>query len=350
MKKILNILFAVSLFAVGCTEEVAVTRDHDINAEVIEMQTKQELSTLYCNLSEATALDLQKLSEYLTEKSADVALFVAPATVGGDFKTWLETYAAAYTELTGKNLTVLESTNREGTDKLTMAALVNAELPVETLSVPQGKVLTNAVLHFKACDIHFVVTELLPAVNTIPEDWEAQIDEMIDNKKAGSLVFDPNLHEERVFELEYIFDQTIDNEAFLKETKWFWAINMNAESNLDMVKYNHEFLLKDYYLGVVDELFEKANSTKYFTLEETLDATDTYFATNSLMLRNALVDCNAVHHSVYTPSSLGELRRNFLYASFECWNMFQSFDLDNAVATDLGVTHYPIIVTLKSEE
>ena len=350
MKKIFNILFAVSLFAVGCTTEVPVSRDHDINAEVVDMQTKEEISTLYCNLNEATALDLQKLSEYLTEKNADVAMFVAPVSVGGDFKAWLENYAATSVELTGKELTVLESTNREGDNKLTMAALVNVELPVETFTVAQGKVLANAVLHFKASDIHFVVTELLPAVNTIPEDWESQIDAMISSKKAGTLVFDPDLHAERLFELEYILDQTLDNEAFLKDAKWCWAINMNAESNLDLTKYNLEFVRADYYEGVTDELYAKAEGTKYFTIEPTLDATDSYFATNSLMLRSALADCNAVHHSVYTPSSLGNLRRNFLYASYECWNMFQSFDFDTAVATDLGVTHYPIIVTLKSEE
>ena len=44
MKKIFNILFAVSLFAVACTTEVPVSRDHDINAEVVEMQTKEEIS------------------------------------------------------------------------------------------------------------------------------------------------------------------------------------------------------------------------------------------------------------------------------------------------------------------
>ena len=54
MKKIFNILFAVSLLSVACTKEVPVTRDHDINAEVVEMQTKEEISTLYCNLTEAT--------------------------------------------------------------------------------------------------------------------------------------------------------------------------------------------------------------------------------------------------------------------------------------------------------
>lgn len=349
MKKIFNILFAVSLLSVACTKEVPVTRDHDINAEVVEMQTKQELSTLYCNLTEATALDLQKFSDYLTEKNADVALLVAPASVGGDFKAWLEAYAAASVESTGKELVVLESTSRDGA-QLTMAALVNAELEVETYTVALGKVLDNAVLHFKAGDIHFVVTELLPAVNSIPEDWETQIDAMISSKKKGTLVFDPDLHSERVTELEYLLDQTLDNESFLNDSKWYWAINMNAESNLDMVKYNHEFVRADYYDGVTAELYAKAESTQYFTLEETLDSADSYFASNSLLLRNSLVDCNAVHHSVYTPSTIGDLRRNFVYASFECWNMFQTFDFDTAVATDLGVTHYPIIVTLKSEE
>ena len=350
MKKIFNILFAVSLLSVACTKEVPVTRDHDINAEVVEMQTKQELSTLYCNLTEATALDLQKFSDYLTEKNADVALLVSPASVGGDFKAWLEAYAAASVESTGKELVVLESTSRDDADQLTMAALVNAELAPETYSVSLGKVLDHAVLHFKAGDIHFVVTELLPAVNTIPEDWEAQIDAMIKNKKEAPLAFDPDLHAERITELEYLLDQTLDNEAFLNDSKWYWAINMNAESNLDLTKYNIEFVRADYYNGVTEEFYTKANGTKYFNIEETLDASDNYFGANSLLLRNALVDCNAVHHSVYTPSSIGNLRRNFLYASFECWNMFQSFDFDSAVATDLGVTHYPIIVTLKSEE
>ena len=77
MKKILYILVAVSLLSVGCTKEVLVSRDHDINAEVVEMQTKLEMKTLYCNLNESNVVDLQKLSEYLTANDADVAMFVA---------------------------------------------------------------------------------------------------------------------------------------------------------------------------------------------------------------------------------------------------------------------------------
>ena len=49
MKKILYILFTASLLAVSCTEEIPVTRDHDIDAEVTDMQTKMEMTTLYCN-------------------------------------------------------------------------------------------------------------------------------------------------------------------------------------------------------------------------------------------------------------------------------------------------------------
>ena len=144
MKKILYTLFAVSLLAVACTTEVAVTRDHDIDAEVTDLQTKMEMTTLYCNLNESNLVDLQKLSEYLTEKDADVVMFVAPTSVNGtDFKTWLTAYA-------GENggLTVLESRNDDGL--LTMAALVKPQWLIETYTVMEGATLNNAVLHFKA--------------------------------------------------------------------------------------------------------------------------------------------------------------------------------------------------------
>ena len=55
MKKILYTLFAVSLLAVGCTKDVPVSRDHDIDAEVTDMQTKMEMIIL-CNANSMTLL------------------------------------------------------------------------------------------------------------------------------------------------------------------------------------------------------------------------------------------------------------------------------------------------------
>ncbi len=345
MKKILYIMFTVSLLAASCTKEVLVSRDHDIDAEVLDMQTKMEMTTLYCNLNEADNLDLQKLGEYLTEKSADVAMFVAPVSVNGvDFKAWLDAYAAE-----NGALSVLEARNNNGV--LTMAALVNSELSTETFRVVQGAVLNNAVLHFKANGIHFVVTELLPAKNAIPSDWEDQVAAMESSKKSVPLVYDPDNLETRKSELQSILKQTVDNASNAKEKHWVLAINMNAESELDITKYNREFLRADYYDDVTEDFLAK--ETLYFSVSETLDANDPYFGANKLMLYYNLVDCNSVHHSVYTPSSVGGvdgLRVNFLYATDECWNLFRTFDFDTVQSAELGVTHYPIIVTLKSEE
>lgn len=352
MKKILYTLFAVSLLAVGCTKEVGVSRDHDIDAEVTDMKTKMEMTTLYCNLNESASVDLQNLGAYLTEKDADVAMFVAPTSVNGtDFKTWLDAYAA---EVGG--MTVLESRNDDNV--LTMAALVKSQWSVETYTLTQGATLNNAVLHFKANGIHFVVTELLAAKNAIPEDWQAQVDAMTANKKKVPFVYTPDNLAARKSELSYIIKQTVDNKNYLKDVNWVFAVNMNAASHLDIVKYEKEFYLENCYdmpaSGDFDwyEFFD--TKTTYFSVEELLASNDIYFNASQLMLYYNLIDCNAVHHSVYTPSSVeGDqdgVRNNFLYATDECWNMFQSYSFDTAAASELGVTHYPMIVTLKSEE
>ena len=351
MKKILYILFAVSLLAVGCTEEVLVSRDHDLKAEVSDMQTTMEMKTLYCNLNESDVVDLQKLSEYLTVNSADVVTFVAPASVGGtNFKSWLNGYA---TEQGG--LTVLSVTNYD--NRLTMAALVKSELPLENLPIEQGSRYNNAILHFKANDVHFVVTELLPAKNAIPSDWLDQVNEMTTKKASAPLVYDPDNLAERKTELSYILKATVDNIAYINDLHWFFAINMNACSHHDLVSYSREFLRKDCYDAADVDGFDwatfLAHKTKYFSIGETLEGDDIYFSVSHLMEYYNLVDCNTAHHSAYTPSSIADQegdRCNFVYATDECWTMFQTFDFDTAVAADLGVTHYPIIVTLKSEE
>lgn len=351
MKKILYTLFMVSILSVACTQEVLVSRDHDLNAEVGDMHTKSEMKALYCNLNEAQTLNLQKLSEYLTEQSADVAMFVAPASVGGEnFKTWLKAYATEVGELT-----LVDVLNYDG--RLLMAALVKEQWPVQTYNVAQGQALKNAVLHFETNNIHFVVTELDPARNAIPSNWESQVNTMTTNKKTVPLEYDPDNLAIRKAELANIIKQTIDSKANMKETHWMWAINMNADSPLDLTKYDFEYLREECYDPADTDDFDWAEflskETKFFSIEELLDKDDAYFGLNALMLSRNMVDCNAVHHSIYTPSSIGEgkgSRNNFLYASDECWNMFQTFDFDTEKAAELGVTHYPIIVTLKSEE
>lgn len=348
MKKILYILFTVSLLAVGCTEEVSVSRNHNLNAEVGDLQTKMEMKALYCNLNGAENLNLQKLSEYLTEQNADVAMFVAPASVGGmGFKAWLNVYAAELEE----QVTVYEVRNED--NRLSMAALVKNKLQPELplVGVSQGQTLQNAVLRFKANGINFVVTELEPARNAIPSNWEAQVAQMTKDKATSPLVYEPDNLATRYNEITNIINQTIDNIADMKEAYWMWAINMNAESPLDMVKYEREFHRRDYYEDVTSKFL--STETKYFSVSELLEEDDAYFGVNTIMLERNMVDCNAVHHSDYTPSSIGGLdgtRRNFLYASNECWNMFEDFEIDTKKAAELGVTHYPIIVVLKSEE
>lgn len=356
MKKILYTLFAVSLLAVGCTKDVAVSRDHDIDAEVTDMQTKMEMKTLYCNLNESASVDLQKLSEYLTENDADVVMFVSPVSVNGtNFMTWLNAYAAEQ-----GGLIVLESVN-DVASPLTMAALVKDVWSCETYTVKMGATLENPLLHFKANGIHFVVTELNAAKNAIPNDWVAQVEAMTANKKKADLVYEPDFLAKRKTELSYIIKQTVDNKAFIKDVNWVMAMNMNAASHLDIVKYDKEFLREEYYNEPVDpadgyfDWYEFINTeTSYFSVAELLASNDIYFNVSQLMAYYNLIDCNAVHHSVYTPSSdEGDedgVRNNFLYATDEGWNMFQSFDFDTVAASELGVTHYPMIVTLKSEE
>ena len=350
MKKILYTLFVMSLLATACTKEVPVFRGHDINAEVGELTTAMEMKTIYCNLNESEAIDLQALSVYLTEQSADVAMFVAPVKIGEvDFKTWLEEYALENNELAeeeNEKLTVCEV--RNGEEGLSMAALVKNQWPVETYAVNQGT-LPHAVLHFEVNNIHFVVTEMPEAAkNTIPEDWNAQVNAMTKNKETVPLVYTPDNLAIRDGELLKILQQTSDSTEFLSDVNWIFGVNMKVASYRDLVKYDMEFLREDYYDGVTYEFLTK--KTAYYSVSEYLDAEDPYFGLSLMMTRYGLIECNAVHHSVYTPSTVDGTRFNSLYATAKCWNMFESFDFDTAVAEELGVKHYPIIVTLKSEE
>jgi hypothetical protein len=142
---------------------------------------------------------------------------------------------------------------------------------------------------------------------------------------------------------------------FAKDKNWLWSIDMNTPSNIDM-KFGKQFARMECY--DYDDM-----TVDYFTYEsryikapsEYLAANDPFFALNDVMVKNgSLVDCIAVHYSVYAPSSVSNdvvtARNNFLYSSDGCWNMFESLTLDTTAVDELCTTHYPIMVTLKSEE
>ena len=358
MKKILYILMTASLLAVSCTKEKLVSKDHDIDAEVKDLTTKMEMSVLYCNINDVedvTSLDLQSVGDYLASKEADVVTLVAPASVNGtNFSSWLAAYAAE------KNLNALSVVNLDG--RLCMAALLPVDMAVEQIAVPQGLTFSNAILHFVANDIHFVVTDLKESRNAIPSDWEEQIEAMTTNKKAAPIVYEPDNLAIRKIEAEELVKRTMEYvgengvRPYEQDKDWLWCIDMNVASSVDL-KYGKEFARKDCY--DYDEWTEPffTTVTDYFSVSEYLPATDPYFALNDVMVKNGgLVDCVAVRRATYTPSSVSldgnptKERNNFLYSSNGCWNMFEDLTLDTAAALELGITHYPIMVTLKSEE
>lgn len=361
-------MFTVSLLAASCTKEVLVSREHDLDAEVTEIATKLDMSVLYCNINDAedaSLLDLQKVGEYLDKcytkhAKLKVVTLVSPAEVNGvKFSTWLNAYA------TDKGLQALSvedsnENNKNNGNDLCMGALVASDLTIESHEVAQGLVLSHAVLHFEVEGIHFVVTDLMEARNAVPADWEAQVQTMTDNKKADAIDYDPDNLAIRKAELEELikrtmeFETAIGNRPYEKDKYWVWTIDMNAPSSVDM-KYEKEFARMDCY--DYDDTTEAffTTVTDYFSVSEFLTASDPYFATNQVMVYNGLLDCFA-ERSVFAPSSVNSTdnhvydRNNFLYISDSCWNMKEELTLDEEAVNELGTTHYPILVTLKSEE
>ena len=327
------------------------------------MPEASELSALYCNINDATAPSLQELETYLQEKAekVGVVMFVAPTTIDGDsFASWLTTFAAA-------NGWVSTYTDQSGSPVLTMAALVKSELIAPTYTtdingnqveqakkiteyaVVKGTTLTHNALHFVVNDIHFVVAEFATGTNAIPDDWEEQIKAIADkNIPQTTLIFNPDYNGLRRSEAEWIVANTIDNERFITERKWVLAIKSNIWSNVDLRKYGKEFLRSDFYDNVTDEYL--ASTSKYIDNSEYLEDDDLYFGANTVMLRNGLADAVADHNSAFVPSSVDETRHNFVYLSNKALNMMQSVLVDSSAASQLGVQHYPIMITLKSEE
>ena len=358
MKKILYILFMVSLLAVSCTKEVPVSRYHDLDAEVLDITTTMDMEVLYCNINDVadeTLLDLSKVGDYLAAKGADVVTLVSKADVNGTkFATWLAEYAAA------NKMQALTAENLDG--RLCMGALVADSLVVENYLVDQGLTLSNAVLHFQANGVHFVVTDVKESRNAVPSDWEEQVAAMTTNKKAADIVYDPDNLAERQIEVAALIARTKEYQGanglrpFANDKNWLWCVDMNTSSNLDL--QHMEFARKDCY--DYDEWTEEffTTVTAYFSVSEFLAATDPYFSLNELMIKGAsLADCFVyLHPAVYTPSSIvtdgnpTTARNNFLYSSNGCLNMIKALTLDTAIVSEWGTTHYPIMVTLKSEE
>lgn len=345
MKKILYTLFIASLLSVACTKEVLVSRNHNLDAEVAaDDGAALELTTLYCNVNDSDVVDFDQLSAYLTTKNVDVVTFVAPAMMNDtSFLSWLNGYAA------GNGYDVLSKTNNDG--RLVMAAIVRntysdivAQHTIYQGSVNNAEELHNAVLIFSVKDVYFLVTEMNEARNSIPADWEEQVK----NMKAGSntLKYDPDNLAERQKEVEYLISQTVDNSKYYHVKYWMLNVDMNAPSNIDM-KYGKQFKLVDCYDNVNAETFIKKHYS-YFIVEEYLTASDAYFKANDMLVYAGFVDCVALQHSVYTPTSVDGTRHNFLYSSNGLWNVIESLNVDNNV--EWGATHYPIMVTLKMEE
>ena len=335
MKKILYTLLMMSSLLVACTTEVPVSKHHGINAEVDDIATAREMTMLYCNINNAEqAVDLEQLKLYLTTAAADVTTLVAPATVGGtSFAEWLNAEFA-------NDAVVLTKTNSNSvSNKIVVAAVVNKEFEEAIIEYTLDQVLTlkNPALHFSVKDVNFVVTELTGSINAIPSDWDS----------AEELVFDPDYSATRKTEAEYLVSKTVDSQEHLYVKNWMWCVNVNAASSVDL-KYGDLFPVDEYYDFEENYVSKEDFLLKYTSWTEYLVATDPYFGANDVLVYAGLVDCVAAQHSVYCPSSVDGKRTNFLYASAKLWNMLEPVKVETA--TELGVKHYPIMVSLKVEE
>lgn len=288
MKKITTyILLLASVVFASCEQEIFISRDHDINAEVSDIETKLNMKTLYCNLTDATA-NLEEVAKYIKAQDADVVMLL-----GSDdtFKEWASEFAIA------ENLESISLSQSGG---------VTVCLSKKTITYHNDGfnigIQTTPILHCSVDGIHFVVAGL----------------------KAGGLVLGDGSHTEdfnadRVAQIEDIISNTIDNSAYYTTSKWVFAVDMESPAALDMVKY-----------GVEDIMSENC-------------------VANDVMSHNGLIDCVASFNNYYVPSSADSSRHNFLYTTNKSWQMMQPLTVDTSVEA-LGVHHYPIMVTLKSEE
>lgn len=334
------------LLAVGCTKEKLVSRDHDIDSESSDINTKMEMSVLYCNLRGVTSNGLTSFGEYVSDKKADVVAIVAPATVEEtNFAGWLDAQYA------GEESMYSYLTSTKGGNPLVVATLVKKGLSYEDKAL-DIRAYQNPVLHISVNGINLIVTEFDDSKNEIPADWKAQID------AKNPLVYNPDNHATRTAELSLMLSNTANSKNYMSETKWLWCVNMNAPSSIDINKYSKTFARKDYYLyNNYDEVDGEGNTIatydwskflEYAGVSENLEVEDSYFDLNEVLSKK-YVDCATIN-SKYTPSSVDGARTNFLYASNMCWNMFNTLVFDEEAANEMGIYHYPIMVTFKTEE
>lgn len=290
MKKITTyILLLASVAFAACEQEIFVSRDHDINAEVSELETSFEMKTLHCNLTEASVINLNEVAKYIKAQNADVVTLLGS---GSTFETWVADFATneglKYAVKTGASTTVVACLSKKD-----IKGYVDAFDP---------GVQTSPILHCSVEDIHFLVAEL----------------------KAGGLVLSDgsqteDFNADRVAQIEDIILNTVDNPTYYTAGKWVMAIDMESPATLDITQYGVESIMAENCVA------------------------------NDVMIKNGLIDCVASFNNYYTPSCTDALRHNFLYTTNKGWQMMQPLTVDTEVSA-MGAHHYPVIVTLKSEE
>lgn len=300
MKKIYTCtLLLASFLFLACEQNIYISRDHDINAEVSELQTTLELKVLYCNLTDATALSMIEVEAYinnqLTTEGVDIVTFLADDSA---FEAWLSGYAAK------NNLNYIVNA------RPALSETVSACLSKEAIKTSFGdsfnyELLTAPVLHFEVEGIHFVVTELQEGGLAMADGSHDPATLQNDLRKA---------------QIESVISSTVDASAYYSAEKWVWSIDMNSPTSSDIKQYGKEELLPENCVA------------------------------NDVMEYNGLIDCISACNNYYQPSSIDSSRHNFLYSTVKGWQMMQPIFVDTASASTLGVTHYPIMVTLKSEE
>lgn len=291
MKKITTyILLLASIAFASCEQEILVSRDHDIDAEVSELETTFEIKTLYCNLTDAAAVNLDEVATYIKAQDADVVSLLGS---GAAFESWVATYAATEG---------LEYVTKTQSTSECVAACLSKKKITTYADAFDVAVQTSPVLHYSVDGIHFVVTEL---------------------KKGGLVLSDGSqvelFNDVRVAQVNDIVANTIDNKTYFADGKWVFNLDMESPAILDVAMYGVESIISDNCVA------------------------------NDVLVNNGLIDCVASFNNYYVPSCVDSSRHNFLYTTNKGWQMMQPLTVDTAVST-MGAYHYPVIVTLKSEE
>ena len=291
MKKITTyMLLLASIVFASCEQEILVSRDHDINAEVSELETSFEMKTLYCNLTDAASVNLDEVAAYIKAQDADVVSLLGS---GAAFESWVATYAA--------NEGLSYAVKLLASSESVAACLSKKE--VKTYSDGfDNAVQTSPILHFSVEDVHFLIAEL---------------------KKGGLVLSDgsqtDDFNADRVAQISDIVANTVDHSAYFTASKWVLNVDMESPATLDITKYGVESVIAENCVA------------------------------NDVLASNGIIDAVAYFNNFYTPSSIDSSRHNFLYTTAKSGQMMQPLKVDTSVSA-MGLHHYPIMVTLKSEE